>query len=562
MASKNGVTVANAFVQVMPSMEGATDNITKAILPGIEDAGGKAGSMFGNVFSGKAGTAMKALGGAMVGMFAVDAMADTYSEVEAGLNNLKIATGATGEAAKELEGVYLDVSKNVVGSFEDIGSAVGELNTRFGLQGEELEKASEQAMKYAKVTGQDATQAIQDVTRMMNDANIPASEYSNVLDKLTVASQASGIDVSKLTTAVTDNSASFKELGLSTDDAIAMLAQFERSGANTSQILAGMKKGVAEWTKEGKSAKDGFAEFVKGVQDGTVTSADAIEIFGSRAGMVMYDAAQKGQLSFDEMYKAINDNSEGALDDIYKDTLTASEKFDVLVKNLQAGFFELIEPLVDVLGPILEDVLGIATEVIGVLVEILKPFFEMLSEGISKLREWLDPLFAAIGDAINNVVVPALSSLFSWVNDNIIPVFEWFAGVLETVFGWLKDVADAISNAIDLANDFNQANTTYSTSDADPWNSGYYGHYASGGFAGPGELYVANERGGEFIWPSYEPYLSMYADAISSRIDAPAQSGVTVVMNVGTEGEFFDWDAIATNIGRQVSNEMMMQGVA
>ena len=250
-----GVTVANAFVQVMPSMEGVTTSLTDALVPSLGGAGDKAGKQFGSMFNGKAGAALKAGAAALGGIFAAGALKDAYEGVEAGFNKVKLATGATGEAAKELEGVYLNVSKSVSGSFEDIGSAVGELNTRFDLQGEELEKASSQAMKYAKVTGQDATKAIQDVSRMMNNAGISADQYGHVLDLLTKAGQSAGVDVGKLTTTVTDNAASFKELGLTTEESIAMLANFEKTGANTSAILTGMKKGVAEWAKEGNRRK-------------------------------------------------------------------------------------------------------------------------------------------------------------------------------------------------------------------------------------------------------------------------------------------------------------------
>lgn len=446
-----GVTVANAFVQVMPSMEGATSNITAAIMPGMQSAGDKAGSTFGSVFSGKVGGAMKALGGAMVGLFAVDKLTSAYSEVEAGLNNVKIATGATGDSAKALEEVYLNVSKSVVGSFEDVGSAVGELNTRFGLQGEELEAASEQAMKYAKVTGQDATQAIQDVSRMMNNAGIPASEYSATLDKLTVAGQAAGIDVGKLTTTVTDNAASFKEMGLSTDDAIAMLANFEKSGANTSAILAGMKKGVATWTQEGKSAKEGFAEFVEGVENGTVTAQDAMDIFGSKAGMTMYDAAQKGQLSFDEMYDAITSASDGALDDIYYDTLTAGEKFDILGKNLQAGFFEIMEPIVDAITPYIDDIVSFLSSAISAVVGFVVPLAETIGGFLEQIHEQFAPVYDDVQGAIP-VILEVLQSLVDFFISEIIPtaqeIWEIIQPALETIYASIMENMPMIQETV------------------------------------------------------------------------------------------------------------------
>ena len=488
-----GVTVANAFVQIMPSMEGATSNITSALMPGMQSAGDQAGSAFGSFFSGKVGGAMKALGGAMVGLFAVDKLTSAYSEVEAGLNNLKIATGATGDSAKELETVYLNVSKNVVGSFEDVGSAVGELNTRFGLQGDELEAASEQAMKYAKVTGQDATQAIQDVSRMMNNAGIPASEYASTLDKLTVAGQAAGIDVGKLTTTVTDNAASFKEMGLSTDDAIAMLANFEKSGANTSAILAGMKKGVATWTQEGKSAKDGFSEFVAGVENGTVTAQDAIDIFGAKAGVTMFDAAQKGQLSFDDMYDAIANASDGALDDIYYDTLTAGEKFDLLGKNLQAGFFEIMEPIVDAISPYIDDIVSFLSTAITAVVNFVVPLFETIGGWLDQMHEKIAPIFEdlqggipAIQEIIGGIVdffmneviptaqevweiiKPAIDTIVQSIMDNMpliqetmSSVFTFIGSVVETVWPLIKeDIINAvtiISAAIQVAWPFIEA---------------------------------------------------------------------------------------------------------
>ena len=73
----SGVTVANAFVQVMPSMEGATDNITNAILPSMTAGGNKAGASFGGAFSGKMGALLKGAGAAALGYLAFDTLRDS-----------------------------------------------------------------------------------------------------------------------------------------------------------------------------------------------------------------------------------------------------------------------------------------------------------------------------------------------------------------------------------------------------------------------------------------------------------------------------------------------------
>lgn len=441
----NGTEVARAFVTIVPKTDGTSNEVVNSIVNPIQTGVSGAGKSAGKLFNTNLGGIISkfAIPGAIIGGLVAVGKAgfDAYEEVQSGANELIKATGATGEAAEELKDVYKEVARSVVGDFEDIGAAVGELNTRFGLTGEDLEAASEQAMKFAQVTGIDAVDAIQEVTRMMNNAGISADEYSTVLDKLIVAGQASGVDISALTQSVTANAASFQELGFSTDEAIAMLANFEVTGANTSAILSGMKKGVAAWTKEGKSAKEGFAEFVAGVADGSVTAQDAMEIFGSKAGLEMYNAAQKGQLSFEDMYNAITENSSGALDQVYNDTLTASEKMDIAWKGVKEATADLFAPL--------------AESASAVLTNLVIPAIETLADGVSWLVEnvpvWYDTYVAPVVDTLITVFsdLPGFfSDLWDGIKETAETVWEGIKSTAETVWTGIKTAVMAPINIL------------------------------------------------------------------------------------------------------------------
>lgn len=303
----------------------------------MQDVSDKTGKL-GKSFSSVGGVLTK---GVTMPIMAVGAGAVKSSmEVENGMNRIIKITGATGKTAASLRTAYEGAAKSVSGSLDDIATAVGEVHERLNLNGKDAQKAAEQFVKFAKVTDTDVGDAIQKVTRMMGDANIPAKQYSKVLDYLTKASQKTGASVDDLAEAVTRYGAPMRQLGVSTKQSIAMFANWEKAGVTTEKAFAGMRIAISGWMKDGKDAGTEFQKTVKGIQDGTISTAQAMEIFGKKGGPDMIDAIKQGRFNLDDFTKSLG-NTKGALNDTYNNSLSASDKLKLEMNKLKvssAGF--------------------------------------------------------------------------------------------------------------------------------------------------------------------------------------------------------------------------------
>lgn len=288
-----------------------------------------------------------------------------FKEVDDGMDNIITATGATGDKAKELEVIYKRLAGNINADFTDVGSALGEVNTRFAFTGKELEKCTRRFLEFSIINKIDTTQAVQLVSRAMGDAGIKAEDYADILDKLTSAAQASGISIDKLTELLTKYGAPMRALGFETKEAIAIFSQWELAGVNTEIAFSGMKAAIGKWGKEGKNARKEFKKTLEEIEKApniAKATSKAIEIFGQKAGPDLADAIQGGRFEYSKFLEIL-EGSKGVVTNTFNEVEDGVDKAAISSKNFKIATAELGEEIMVTLTPILEYLTNIVREV-------------------------------------------------------------------------------------------------------------------------------------------------------------------------------------------------------
>ena len=129
--------------------------------------------------AGKAAKAMAPLSAAAaaVGTGAVAAAMN----LDDGYDIIITKTGATGEALDDLNKRMNNIFKDIPTDAETAGTAIGEVNTRFQLTGDELESLSKQFIEFAEINGTDLNSSIDNVDTILNKFNVDAGQAGNTV---------------------------------------------------------------------------------------------------------------------------------------------------------------------------------------------------------------------------------------------------------------------------------------------------------------------------------------------------------------------------------------------
>lgn len=321
-----------------------------------------------------------------------------WEKVDAGMDIIVEKTGATGDALTEMQDSARNIAKSIPTDFETAGAAVGEVNTRFHLTGQELEDLSEKFVKFSQLNDTDVSSSIDSTQKVLEAFNLKAEDAGALLDTMNKVGQDTGISMDTLTSAMVSNAASLKELGMSAADAAAFLGQCETSGVDTSTVMAGLKKALVNASGEGKSMKQALSDLQKtmtNANNSTDAYSAAIDLFGSKAGPALAQFCQDGKLNFEELGKSLNDNLE-SVDDTFTATLDPADQFKLTLNQLQDAGYNLGNTL----GPVLADCLGMVTPILQNLIDGWNSLSPETQEMIVKcvlLVAALGPVFSIVG---------------------------------------------------------------------------------------------------------------------------------------------------------------------
>ena len=388
----------------------------------LKDTGSKVGEL-GGTLTKNLTAPLSVVGGAAVAAF---------GEVDGGLDIVISKTGATGDAVDSLKESMVNVAASVPTSFDEAGTAIGEVNTRFGLVGESLEDLSVKFIEFAKLNGTDVNASIDGVQKTLSAFNMEAEEAGPLLDALNAVGQQTGISMDNLYSLMQSNAGALQDMGLNAYQSAEFLGMVETSGINVDTMLQGLKTAQKNATEEGKSLNDAMADFsdlMKSNATDTEKLQGAYELFGTKAGSAIYNAFATGSISL-EGFASDADTYLGSVSDTFEATKDPADELTQAMNDLKGSASELGESLSISLIPYvitaIEGIKGVAD-----WFNELSPSMKNIILVIGGVCLAIGPLLVFIGNVISavGIVTGAISGLA--------PVVTMVGGVVSGVVAFL-----------------------------------------------------------------------------------------------------------------------------
>jgi phage-related minor tail protein len=224
------------------------------------------------------------------------------------------------------------------------------------------------------------------------------ADVEEVMDKLTFASQQSGISAIELAEGITTAGTAFIELGFPLDKSIALFSQFEKVGARPADVISTLNVAMTRLARDGATnAEEAFATLIQSIADApsrmeaTVIAADA---FGARFGDKIAEEVRGGTFAVDEFVASMQGVA-GLLDRTASETLTFGQQMGTLRNQVTLAVAPIGQALVGALNSAMPLIQGGINIIAGIAEK-----FSNLPGPVQGTVVVLGLLVAAIGPAL------------------------------------------------------------------------------------------------------------------------------------------------------------------
>lgn len=312
---------------------------------------------------------------------------DALQDLDEGYDTILTKTGASGDALEGFTKIADRIYGDLPSAMSDIGIAVGEVNTRFGSTGDELDDLSRKFLKFSNINGTNLNGTIDGVQASMSAFNVEAKDAGKVLDVMNKSGQNTGVSMDALQSTLLQNASAFRDMDMDIYQSIDFVSRLEKSGLDTAQVMSGLKKAYQTSAREGKSFQDSLSDIQETLmhsEDSVSANKKAVDLFGKSYANIA-TAVRDGRLSFTNMSDSMSllKDSTDSVNQTFDDSLDTWDEMGVAINNLkQIG------------GRMMADIMDIAN-----------PAVEVLADGLETVRDGLDSLPDPLRKTVSTVTL-------------------------------------------------------------------------------------------------------------------------------------------------------------
>lgn len=302
----------------------------------------------------------------------------TAAKFEQSMANTASVAGATGEELKKLSNYAREMGKQSVFSASQAADAMYYLGSA-GMNTEEIMGALKGTLLLAAATASDLAYTSESVAATLSQFGFAAEEAGRVANVFAAAISGSQATMEKLTTSMSYVGPMAKSMGISIETTTGILMNLYNAGldgskAGTSLRMAFVKlidpteKGANALDRLKVSIKDSsgemrpFEDIIDDLGEAGMTTADAMDIFGIRAGPSMIALVGQGIGSIQKMTDTVTGTNKAA-----EMAAIQINTFQGAIKLLKSAFEELQIVIANHIMPTLTKMVKGITKVINVI---------------------------------------------------------------------------------------------------------------------------------------------------------------------------------------------------